>query len=71
MSWSPKGKQIVIGNLAMFLTRYKPDLTLAGPVNQIPPPNNSMVIAIINVKWISNVEFIVVYNTPFNKTGMR
>lgn len=59
LSWSPKGKQIIIGSANGSLTQYKPELKA---VKQYSPPSDISNVQPIKVKWISNFQFAVVYD---------
>ncbi|GLH03101.1 Uncharacterized protein GBIM_09017 [Gryllus bimaculatus] len=64
-SWSPKGKQLVVGSLNGSLTQYKPDLKA---VKNIPPPTIFENLAsVVNVLWISNYQFAAVYRDSINE----
>ncbi|XP_050433429.1 nuclear pore complex protein Nup214 [Adelges cooleyi] len=64
LSWSPKGKQIIIGSLNGSLTQYKPELKA---VKQYSPPSDiAASVKPIKVKWISNFQFAVVYDLKDN-----
>lgn len=58
MCWSPKGKQIAIGDKTGKITQYKPDLK---PAKLINPPQFSTPMNIIALHWISNYQFIGIY----------
>lgn len=60
-SWSPKGKQIVVGSANGSLTQYKPDLKA---VKAIPSPTlQNGPCSIVNVYWLSNYQFVAVYHS--------
>lgn len=59
MCWSPKGKQIAVGSRDGKITQYKPDLKAARVIDS--PPLESG-IAVIALQWISNYQFIGIYN---------
>ncbi|VVC28995.1 WD40/YVTN repeat-like-containing domain [Cinara cedri] len=60
LSWSPKGKQIIIGSSNGCLTQYKPELKA---VKQFSPPTDvTGNVKPIKVKWISNFQFAVIYD---------
>lgn len=65
--WSPKGKQIVVGDYNGFLTQYLPELKA---VKKVPPPTGLFPKActLCSVKWISNFQFIGVYKTQESST---
>lgn len=60
MSWSPKGKQIIVGSSNGSLTQYKPELKAVK--QYLPPTDVTANINPIKVKWISNFQFAVVYD---------
>lgn len=59
-SWSPKGKQIVVGFPNGKLAQYKPDLVLA---RTIPCPSGvySTPFNVIAVQWLSTYQFAAVF----------
>lgn len=59
-SWSPKGKQIVVGFPAGKLAQYKPDLKLA---RTIPCPEGvfDAPFDVITVQWLSTYQFAAVF----------
>lgn len=63
--WSPKGKQIVVGSSNGTLTQYKPDLkavkAIAAPSLQGTGP-----FSVVNVFWLTNYQFVAVYNDVSN-----
>lgn len=60
MCWSPKGKQIAVGDKLGKITQYKPDLKAAKVVN-CPPLSGAP--SIIALHWVSNYQFVGVYKT--------
>ncbi|XP_066255123.1 nuclear pore complex protein Nup214 isoform X2 [Euwallacea similis] len=56
--WSPKGKQIAVGSKDGKITQYKPDLKAVKVINGPKLENPS---TIISLQWISNFQFIGVY----------
>lgn len=60
MSWSPKGKQIIIGSSNGSLTQYKPELKAVK--QYLPPTDIKDNVKPIKVKWISNFQFAVIYD---------
>ncbi|XP_026461491.1 nuclear pore complex protein Nup214-like [Ctenocephalides felis] len=56
LSWSPKGKQIVIGTKSGTLCQFKPDLK---PVKTISV--SDMKGSIISVQWLSNDQFAATF----------
>lgn len=64
MSWSPKGKQIIIGSSNGSLTQYKPELKAVK--QYLPPSDITEKVKPIKVKWISNFQFAVVYDYAEN-----
>ncbi|KAF7278074.1 hypothetical protein GWI33_008840 [Rhynchophorus ferrugineus] len=56
--WSPKGKQIAVGDRSGKITQYKPDLKA---VRIIPAPTLKVPQALISLQWVSNYQFIGVY----------
>lgn len=60
MCWSPKGKQIAIGDKMGKITQYKPDLK---PAKLINSPQFIGAPSIIALHWISNYQFIGVYKS--------
>lgn len=60
VSWSPKGKQFVIGKSDGSLAQYKPDLTLA---RAVAGPKN-ITVSTKNILWLSTFVFAVSYQKP-------
>ena len=62
LSWSPKGKQLVVGKQDGSLTQYKPDLKEAkkilAPVNPSEPGKPLVASSIL---WVSTYQFLVLY----------
>ncbi|CAH1186741.1 unnamed protein product [Phyllotreta striolata] len=56
--WSPKGKQIAVGSKNGNITQYKPDLKA---VKVIQGPKLESPHSLISLCWISNYQFIGVY----------
>lgn len=63
MCWSPKGKQIAVGDKTGKITQYKPDLKAAKVIN---PPQLNGSPTIIALQWISNYQFVGVYTIQGN-----
>ncbi|XP_055916740.1 nuclear pore complex protein Nup214 [Eupeodes corollae] len=59
-SWSPKGKQIVLGSHNGKLAQYKPDLKLARTI-PCPPNIHPGPFDTISVQWLSTFQFAVVF----------
>ncbi|CAI6366283.1 unnamed protein product [Macrosiphum euphorbiae] len=57
LSWSPKGKQIIIGSSNGSLTQYKPELKAMK--QYLPPTDVTGNVKPIKIKWISNFQFAV------------
>ena len=60
VSWSPKGKQFVVGRPGGSLVQYKPDLTVA---RTIPGPKGQPYVC-QRVVWLSTFVFAVSYMKP-------
>lgn len=60
--WSPKGKQVVVGNNDGTLCQYKPDLSL---MKTVPAPQlfDGAPIECLAIHWVSTYQFVVVYKT--------
>ncbi|XP_023241525.1 nuclear pore complex protein 14-like isoform X2 [Centruroides sculpturatus] len=59
LSWSPKGKQIVIGKEDGSLSQYKPNLK---ETKAIPAPNRfENPVSVINILWLTTPVFAAVY----------
>lgn len=59
-SWSPKGKQIVVGFPQGKLAQYKPDLSLAKTI-QCPPNVCTVPFDVIAVQWLSTYQFAAIF----------
>ncbi|XP_050514328.1 nuclear pore complex protein Nup214 [Diabrotica virgifera virgifera] len=60
-SWSPKGKQIAVGSITGTIVQYKPDLKA---VRKIEAPPFETAPSLISLCWVSNFQFIGVYQFP-------
>ncbi|XP_050683212.1 nuclear pore complex protein Nup214 isoform X3 [Leptidea sinapis] len=60
LCWSPKGKQLVTGNMDGTICQYKPDLTL---MKTVPAPNifENAPHEAMAIHWISTYQFAIVY----------
>ncbi|XP_047995111.1 nuclear pore complex protein Nup214-like isoform X2 [Leguminivora glycinivorella] len=60
LCWSPKGKQLVVGNNDGTICQYKPDLSL---MKSFPAPNlfQNCPVEVLAIYWISTFQFAVVY----------
>lgn len=63
--WSPKGKQLAVGSKDGKITQYKPDLKA---VKAIAAPKLDGVATIISLQWVSNYQFIGVYQLVGNES---
>ncbi|GAB6021988.1 hypothetical protein CHUAL_006144 [Chamberlinius hualienensis] len=64
ISWSPKGKQIVIGKCDGTMAQHHPNLQLA---KTIPAPGNLQgLVSVVSVFWLSTAQFAVLYNIDSN-----
>lgn len=66
MSWSPKGKQLVVGDLSGNVLQYKPEMAL---VRRMPPPIDvpsfqGAQLRCVGICWLSTTEFLIAYS-PF------
>ncbi|VDK29348.1 unnamed protein product [Gongylonema pulchrum] len=67
IGWSPKGKQLVVGDSSGYIKQYKPELTL---VRTVPPPT-SMILReddatadaqqCVGISWLATTDFLVAY----------
>ncbi|KAG5897453.1 hypothetical protein JTB14_002714 [Gonioctena quinquepunctata] len=58
--WSPKGKQIAVGSKNGKITQYKPDLKAVKVINE---PQLGGPHSLISLQWVSNYQFIGVYQS--------
>ncbi|CAG9813932.1 unnamed protein product [Phaedon cochleariae] len=58
--WSPKGKQIAVGSKNGKITQYKPDLKAVKVINE-PPLQKPH--SLISLQWVSNYQFVGVYQS--------
>ncbi|KAG7302958.1 hypothetical protein JYU34_012953 [Plutella xylostella] len=67
LCWSPKGKQLVIGNSDGTLCQYKPDLS---PMKTVPAPNlfEGAPVEAVAIHWISTYQFAVVFRNAADKS---
>lgn len=57
--WSPKGKQIVAGQLGFKLVQYKPDLAMARTIQCPTDPSWGQCCSVITIQWLSTYQFAV------------
>ncbi|KAG8222906.1 hypothetical protein J437_LFUL003551, partial [Ladona fulva] len=72
VSWSPKGKQLVIGAANGSLIQYKPDLKQVKAIPGPPPsPGNESagIVSPISILWLSSFQFAVVYGNLADNGG--
>ena len=71
VSWSPKGKQLVVGKTDGSLTQYKPDLKEA---KKIPQPLNPSApgepFIASSILWVSTYQFLVLYKDSNNVANL-
>lgn len=58
--WSPKGKQLAVGSRNGHITQFKPDLKAVKVINA---PTFEVPHSLISLCWISNYQFIGVYQS--------
>ncbi|XP_056648879.1 nuclear pore complex protein DDB_G0274915 isoform X1 [Diorhabda sublineata] len=58
--WSPKGKQLAVGSKNGHITQFKPDLKAVKVINA---PTFEIAHSLISLCWISNYQFIGVYQS--------
>ncbi|VDL75849.1 unnamed protein product [Nippostrongylus brasiliensis] len=61
ISWSPKGKQLVVGDMRGKIYQLKPELELVRTTN---PPENAGNVAVMNLSWLSTTDWLVAYSNP-------
>uniref|UniRef100_A0A0N5AY25 Nbas_N domain-containing protein n=1 Tax=Syphacia muris TaxID=451379 RepID=A0A0N5AY25_9BILA len=60
LSWSPKGKQVVVGDAGGHLHQFKPDMTLVRTVS--PPKDYVSSSNCVGLCWLSTTEFLIAYS---------
>ncbi|KAL3989949.1 hypothetical protein ACH3XW_29710 [Acanthocheilonema viteae] len=67
IGWSPKGKQLVVGDIAGYIKQYKPEMAL---VRVIPPPlkDKSHILRCVGISWLATTDFLVAYSS---RTGQE
>uniref|UniRef100_A0A7I4YZU2 Nuclear pore complex protein Nup214 n=1 Tax=Haemonchus contortus TaxID=6289 RepID=A0A7I4YZU2_HAECO len=61
ISWSPKGKQLVVGDVRGKIYQLKPELELVRTTNA---PENAGNVLVINLSWLSTTDWLVAYSNP-------
>ncbi|KAG8910845.1 hypothetical protein FRC01_006098, partial [Tulasnella sp. 417] len=61
VSWSPKGKQLVIGDRSGQLTQYGLDREIKA---SIPAPDQGQAREVVSVAWLENSIFVIAYRSP-------
>ncbi|KAK6025831.1 hypothetical protein OSTOST_08255 [Ostertagia ostertagi] len=59
ISWSPKGKQLVVGDVRGKIYQLKPELELVRTTNA---PENAGSVVVINLSWLSTTDWLVAYS---------
>ncbi|KAK6058600.1 hypothetical protein COOONC_03830, partial [Cooperia oncophora] len=59
ISWSPKGKQLVVGDVRGKIYQLKPELELVRTTNA---PENAGNVVVINLSWLSTTDWLVAYS---------
>uniref|UniRef100_A0A915KPI2 Nucleoporin Nup159/Nup146 N-terminal domain-containing protein n=1 Tax=Romanomermis culicivorax TaxID=13658 RepID=A0A915KPI2_ROMCU len=62
LSWSPKGKQLVVGYDDCSLSQFKPNLHLAKKIDPIKTEIIGFQATIVNICWLSTTHFIVLFS---------
>ncbi|VDM95909.1 unnamed protein product, partial [Thelazia callipaeda] len=59
IAWSPKGKQLIVGDMLGHLKQYKPEMVL---VREIPTPDNAGALRCVGISWLTTTDFLVAYS---------
>ncbi|KAK5981442.1 hypothetical protein GCK32_005508 [Trichostrongylus colubriformis] len=59
ISWSPKGKQLVVGDVRGKIYQLKPELELVRATNA---PENAGSVLVTNLSWLSTTDWLVAYS---------
>lgn len=59
ISWSPKGKQLVVGDSRGKIYQLKPELELVRMTNA---PENAGSVVVVNLSWLSTTDWLVAYS---------
>uniref|UniRef100_A0A0R3RFK5 ANAPC4_WD40 domain-containing protein n=1 Tax=Elaeophora elaphi TaxID=1147741 RepID=A0A0R3RFK5_9BILA len=61
IGWSPKGKQLVVGDILGYVKQYKPEMAL---VRVIPPPlkDENHALRCVGISWLATTDFLIAYS---------
>ncbi|CAG9539547.1 unnamed protein product [Cercopithifilaria johnstoni] len=61
IGWSPKGKQLVVGDTSGYIKQYKPEMAL---VRVIPPPlkDKNHALRCVGISWLATTDFLIAYS---------
>ncbi|VIO88800.1 Uncharacterized protein BM_BM9537 [Brugia malayi] len=61
IGWSPKGKQLVIGDISGHVKQYKPEMIL---VRVTPPPlkDENNALRCVGISWLATTEILIAYS---------
>ncbi|VDO26926.1 unnamed protein product [Onchocerca flexuosa] len=69
--WSPKGKQLIVGDISGYVKQYKPEMIL---VRVTPPPTDVVslkdenALRCVGISWLATTDFLIAYSP---KTGRK
>ncbi|VDM91768.1 unnamed protein product [Litomosoides sigmodontis] len=67
IGWSPKGKQLVVGDVSGCIKQYKPEMAL---VRIVPPPSKdeNHALRCVGISWLATTDILIAYSP---KTGQE
>uniref|UniRef100_A0A8R1XS57 Nucleoporin Nup159/Nup146 N-terminal domain-containing protein n=1 Tax=Onchocerca volvulus TaxID=6282 RepID=A0A8R1XS57_ONCVO len=71
IEWSPKGKQLIVGDISGYIKQYKPEMIL---VRVTPPPTDIVslkdenALRCVGISWLATTDFLIAYSS---KTGQK
>ncbi|VDK48997.1 unnamed protein product [Cylicostephanus goldi] len=66
ISWSPKGKQLVVGDANGKIFQLKPEIEL---VRATQAPQNAQGLAVTSLSWLATTEWLVAYSNAERTNG--
>ncbi|KAM3728490.1 Nuclear pore complex protein [Dirofilaria immitis] len=71
IGWSPKGKQLIVGDISGYIKQYKPEMILVrvtSPPTDIITLKDENALRCVGIIWLTTTDFLIAYST---KTGRK